>query len=395
MLVVNRRHTAQLVACVACCGEITGVLQWLVLLNKMTLLLSLSYLFESCAVAAAAATTAGEYDEALTQFSMCSDASPLLLLRLYPSLVPDKFQPFLPTTAYGEPLPEPPSSSSSSQDKDKDDSAVKASVAIVIPYLLSHRTRLLTTLASILQQASTASSTATLSTDRGELPGTSAGGGGGVDQNLGNGEIENQRDNGIASTTVQPLQQQTQQRGRSKSPGKKHRKKGLTGSGNVVMNGESPGRGSNSSNEQQVDVQQPTDPQQQQTAPPQQQPLQEGGLEQSSDHGDGRRSQQQVRLMATIIDSAIMRAMLMQQDTGALLRLLQQQNFVDLEEGESALMSAGRYAELAALYQYCGRHEAGLEVLRKLAVDAGKLAVAPCGAAADLGGLPGVWAAVR
>lgn len=49
---------------------------------------------------------AGDVDDALTQLSMCSDAGPLLLLRLFPGLVPGKFRGLLPTSAYGEGLPE-------------------------------------------------------------------------------------------------------------------------------------------------------------------------------------------------------------------------------------------------------------------------------------------------
>jgi hypothetical protein len=65
-----------------------------------------------------------------------------------------------------------------------------------------------------------------------------------------------------------------------------------------------------------------------------------------------QRSKQELELVANVIDTAILRAMLLQPDSGALLRLLQQTNFVDLEDGEAVLTAAGRYAELAALYQY-------------------------------------------
>ncbi len=53
--------------------------------------------------------------------------------------------------------------------------------------------------------------------------------------------------------------------------------------------------------------------------------------------GDSAAPAQQLRLVATIIDTAIMLAMLRQADTGALLRLLQQQNFVDLDEVRAPL----------------------------------------------------------
>jgi septal ring factor EnvC (AmiA/AmiB activator) len=64
------------------------------------------------------------------------------------------------------------------------------------------------------------------------------------------------------------------------------------------------------------------------------------------------RSKPELELVAAVIDTAILRAMLLQPDSGALLRLLQQTNFVDVEDGEAVLTAAGRYAELAALYQY-------------------------------------------
>jgi hypothetical protein len=49
-----------------------------------------------------------EPEEALAQLSMCSQADPLVLLRLFPSLLPDKFAPLLPSSAAGEALPPVP-----------------------------------------------------------------------------------------------------------------------------------------------------------------------------------------------------------------------------------------------------------------------------------------------
>ncbi|GFR42239.1 hypothetical protein Agub_g3133, partial [Astrephomene gubernaculifera] len=82
-------------------------------------------------------------------------------------------------------------------------------------------------------------------------------------------------------------------------------------------------------------------------------------------------------------------------DSGALLRFVQLANRVDLREGEQALSECGMYAELAALYKYNGCHEEGLELLRRLSQEPDSLPRKPRGAAADLPGLPGVWAAVR
>lgn len=87
--------------------------------------------------------------------------------------------------------------------------------------------------------------------------------------------------------------------------------------------------------------------------------------------------------------------MLQQPDTGAVLKFLQQPNFVDLEEGEACLNACGRYAELAALYQQHRQHAKGLALLQQLSQRPEDMPVAPTGAAADLKGLTGVWAAVR
>jgi len=226
---------------------------------------------------------------------MCSDPDPLLLLRLYPQLVPHKFTPLLPTSAYGEQLPEleqqqqPAAAAAGSsgepadqqqQQQQPDPAAAAAAVSVVVPYLLSHRTRLL-----------------------GSLEGAAAGAA--ADSNGSNGSS----DTGSSSGKPKTLRE--------------------------------------------------------------------------------------LRLLATVIDTAILRAMLLQPDSGALLRLVQQVNYVDLEDGEAVLTAGGRYAELAALYQYHRRHEKGLRLLQQLSQRPEGLAMAPTGAAADLRGLPGVWAAVR
>ena len=40
----------------------------------------------------------GEYEEAMAHFGMCSDASPVVLLRLFPSLVsPETLEPLIPS----------------------------------------------------------------------------------------------------------------------------------------------------------------------------------------------------------------------------------------------------------------------------------------------------------
>ena len=47
--------------------------------------------------------------------------------------------------------------------------------------------------------------------------------------------------------------------------------------------------------------------------------------------------------------------MVLMPDTGALLRFVQNPNFVDLEEAMAVLTRHGMYAELAALYRRNGR----------------------------------------
>lgn len=100
-------------------------------------------------------------------------------------------------------------------------------------------------------------------------------------------------------------------------------------------------------------------------------------------------------MLLCIIDSAMLSAMLIQPDTGALLRFLQHPNHIDVDHGCSALTNAGRYAELAALHHSCGRHEEGLTLLQTLSQSADTLVPPVSGSAAELRGLPGAWAAVR
>ncbi|KAK9844012.1 hypothetical protein WJX81_001849 [Elliptochloris bilobata] len=104
---------------------------------------------------------------------------------------------------------------------------------------------------------------------------------------------------------------------------------------------------------------------------------------------------QQRRQLAEAVDTAILKAMLVMSDTGALLRFVQRPNAASLEEGRAALQAAGRYSELVALYQRRGQHQAALSLLRTLSQAPEELAMAPRGAAAELAGLTGVWAAVK
>ncbi len=71
--------------------------------------------------------------------------------------------------------------------------------------------------------------------------------------------------------------------------------------------------------------------------------------------------------------------MLAMDDTGALLRFVQRSNDVDLREGEVALRARGRYAELVALYQQRGQHEAALDLLHTLTLSPQDLNIRPQG----------------
>jgi Vacuolar sorting protein 39 domain 1 len=115
----------------------------------------------------------------------------------------------------------------------------------------------------------------------------------------------------------------------------------------------------------------------------------EGGSTATAAHGFGSQS------IGSLIDTALLNAFLLLPDNGALLQFIQRANEVDLEAGSKALEKAGRYAELVALYKAHNRHAAALEVLETLILRPDTLQVAPKGAAIELTGLPGVWAAIQ
>eukprot|EP00210_Caulerpa_lentillifera_P001355 g1303.t1 len=99
--------------------------------------------------------------------------------------------------------------------------------------------------------------------------------------------------------------------------------------------------------------------------------------------------------LSVLVDTAIMKAMLVVPDSGALLQFVRGHNSIDLVEGENSLTQAGKYLELAYLFQSHGNHEVGMEILRKLSLEPEKLEVLPTGASSNLQGLTGVWAAVH
>lgn len=98
--------------------------------------------------------------------------------------------------------------------------------------------------------------------------------------------------------------------------------------------------------------------------------------------------------LSVLVDTAIMKAMLVGPDSGALLQFVRRENSIDLKQGEKSLAENGKYLELAYLFQSRGDHELGLEILRKLSLETEKLEVKPTGASSNLQGITGVWAAV-
>ena len=100
--------------------------------------------------------------------------------------------------------------------------------------------------------------------------------------------------------------------------------------------------------------------------------------------------------LSVAVDTAILNAMLVGPDTGAALRFAGAPgNRVSLPHGEASLRSAGRHAELVALLRGAGRHEDALDLLKALSTAPASLPVPPTGAAADLRGVTGAWAAAR
>lgn len=102
-----------------------------------------------------------------------------------------------------------------------------------------------------------------------------------------------------------------------------------------------------------------------------------------------------IQPLCALVDTALLNALLIMPDSGALLQFIQRPNEIDLENGSSSLEKFGRYAELVALYKARGRHTAAMDLLEKLSLNPESLEALPQGAAVDLKGLPGVWAAVK
>lgn len=209
---------------------------------------------------------AGDVDDGLAQFAFCPDADPLVLLRLFPALVPDKFAPLLPASFAGQDL----SGMAAAVVEPLAGDAYPHAVSLLLPYLLSHRSRLIAS---------------------GLLP----------PPPLGRPPPPPPPQQSQKATTAALLQEAAAN------------EEGEENGGGAIVDA---ARGADAAAARQ--------------SPP---------------------AAAAAATTAVVLDTAIVGAMLVLPDSGALLRFVQQPNFVDLESGRQLLAAAGRYAELAALCQ--------------------------------------------
>jgi len=106
-------------------------------------------------------------------------------------------------------------------------------------------------------------------------------------------------------------------------------------------------------------------------------------------------NEKSIESLSTLIDTAIVNGLLILPDNGALLQFLERANSVHFDFTSLKLERAGRYAELVALLKSSGRHRDAMQVLQKLSVSFDDLKNPPVGAAMELRGLPGAWAAIK
>lgn len=88
-----------------------------------------------------------EYDEGMAQFAQCSHTDALILLRLFPSLVPLKYRQYLNNSAQGVALPEVQEPTGPEYNR---------AVALLLPYLMSHRSRLIAASAAAVDESAAA-----------------------------------------------------------------------------------------------------------------------------------------------------------------------------------------------------------------------------------------------
>ncbi|GIL49841.1 hypothetical protein Vafri_6156 [Volvox africanus] len=322
----------------------------------------------------------GEYDEGMAQLALCKSTTALVLLRLFPSLVPPKFMHYLPTHAAGQLLPEV---------SEPTGEAYVTAVSQLLPYVLSHRTRAMNAIADEEAAAVALVCSGTTRREKGLAKERTKG----SERREKEGKEESAvgpRDavNGSAlmngSAGAKALQGQVGAPSDSLSVSPGGGIGATTGSHSVQVTAADAAAATAT-----ADSVSDTEPARNGV----------GGAGESSNPPDvGMLSfppSPPPQEMLVILDTAIVRIMVAMPDSGSLLRFVQMHNYVDLQEGEQALEESGMYAELAALYKFNGCHEKGLELLRKLSQDPGSLSRPARGAAADLPGLPGVWAAVR
>lgn len=105
-------------------------------------------------------------------------------------------------------------------------------------------------------------------------------------------------------------------------------------------------------------------------------------------------NEKSIESLSTLVDTAIVNGLLILPDNGALLQFLERANSVHFEFTAPKLERDGRYAELVALLKSSGRHRDAMQILRKLSTFEG-FTSPPVGAAMELRGRPGAWAAIK
>lgn len=222
----------------------------------------------------------------------CRSAGPLVLLRLLPSLVPEKFRSLLPTAAAGQPLPEV---------SEPQGEAFIAAASCLLPYLLSHRTRATAALAA--DTAATATDPASGHGADSTLADTREGG---RAAKAANGEgaatgVSHLRE--AAAEDRRSQQQRQQQNGDRQRDGQEDEE----GKGHGLDCGRGPGDDAGEEEGQG-------------------RTLSTGALLQPPSLPP--------RQLLVVLDTAIVAVMVAMPDSGALLRFVQLPNHVDVEEGE-------------------------------------------------------------
>ncbi len=217
-----------------------------------------------------------------------------MLLRLLPSLVPEKFRSLLPTAAAGQPLPDVP---------EPQGEAFIAAASCLLPYLLSHRTRATTALA-----ADTAAAAEPASGNGGDST-TADKNASGKTVKAANGEgaaagVAHGRE--AAAEDRRPQEQRQQQNGERQRNGQEDEE------GNAQGLDCGRGQGDGAGKEEEVE--------------PQVRRLSTDALLQPPSLPP--------RQLLVVLDTAIVAVMVAMPDSGALLRFVQLPNHVDLEEGE-------------------------------------------------------------